>query len=112
LSLAPLAATIENRQPDEREAVMAISFYFHPESFSAAQYDDVTAKLEQAGFGAPDGRLLHSAFEMGDNIHVFDIWESMEKFEAFGPTLMPILAGAGVDPGEPGVAPVHNMIVA
>jgi len=38
------------------------------------------------------------------------VWESQEKFEAFGATLIPILTGLGVDPGEPMVAPVHNVI--
>jgi hypothetical protein len=41
---------------------------------------------------------------------VFDIWESQEKFEAFGATLVPILSGLGVDSGEPMVARVHNVI--
>jgi hypothetical protein len=41
---------------------------------------------------------------------VFDIWESQEAFEAFGATLLPILSGLGVDPGQPMVAPVHNII--
>ena len=48
---------------------------------------------------------------MNGEISVFDIWESQEAFEAFGPTLMPILAGLGVEVGEPMVAPVHNVIV-
>ena len=38
------------------------------------------------------------------------MWESQESFEAFGATLVPIMTGAGVDPGEPMVAPVHNVI--
>jgi hypothetical protein len=41
---------------------------------------------------------------------VFDIWESQEQFEAFGATLMPIMGAAGVDPGEPMVATVHNVL--
>ena len=38
------------------------------------------------------------------------MWESQEAFEAFGATLLPILAELGVDPGEPMVAPIHNII--
>jgi hypothetical protein len=40
----------------------------------------------------------------------FDIWESQEDFEAFGPTLMPILTGLGVEVAEPVVGRVHNTI--
>ena len=30
------------------------------------------------------GRLYHAAFEAGDGLHVFDVWESMEAFAGFG----------------------------
>ncbi|MEA2217403.1 MAG: hypothetical protein QOJ35_29, partial [Solirubrobacteraceae bacterium] len=43
-------------------------------------------------------------------IQVFDIWESQEAFDAFGATLIPIMTAAGVDPGTPMVARVHNVI--
>jgi hypothetical protein len=43
-------------------------------------------------------------------VQVFDVWESQESFEAFGATLLPIMAAAGVEPGQPMVAPVRNMI--
>jgi hypothetical protein len=35
----------------------------------------------------------------------------MEDFQAFGQTLMPILKELGVDPGQPDVQPVHNVIL-
>jgi hypothetical protein len=89
---------------------MALSFYFRSPSFTPDQYDEAIKQLEAAGVGAPAGRLSHVALESDGNIHVFDVWESQEAFEAFGPTLIPILAGLGVDPGEPMVAPVHNTI--
>jgi hypothetical protein len=38
------------------------------------------------------------------------VWESKETFEAFGATLLPILAAAGVDPGEPMISEAHNVI--
>jgi hypothetical protein len=37
-------------------------------------------------------------------------WESQEAFDAFGVTLLPILAAAGVEMNEPMVARVHNEI--
>ena len=43
-------------------------------------------------------------------IQVFDIWESQADFDAFGPTLMPILTKLGVGLKEPMVATVHNVI--
>ena len=90
---------------------MAIGMYFHPESFSADQYDRVTRRLEETGAGAPQGRSYHCAFEVGNALHVFDVWDSQADFERFGETLMPILQEAGVDPGTPDVSPIHNVIV-
>ena len=89
---------------------MALGFYFTPTGFTPAIYDETVKKLEAAGQGSPPGRLYHVALESGGLIQVFDVWESQESFEAFGATLVPIMTGAGVDPGEPMVASVHNVI--
>jgi len=89
---------------------MALSFYFTPSSFTPEAYDEALGKLEAAGAGAPAGRLYHVALESGGLIQVFDIWDSQESFEAFGETLLPIMADVGSDPGEPMVAPVYNVI--
>jgi hypothetical protein len=50
------------------------------------------------------------ALETDGEIQVFDVWESKEAFEAFGPTLIPILTAAGIEINEPMVARVHNEI--
>jgi hypothetical protein len=89
---------------------MALSFYFGSGTFSRDQYDEAIKQLVAAGAGAPAGRTHHVAIESGGNIQIFDVWDSQESFEAFGATLLPILAGLGVDPGQPMVAPVHNII--
>jgi len=89
---------------------MALAFHFSPSSFTPAVYDETIKKLEAAGAGAPAGRLYHFALEADGKIQVFDVWESQEAFEAFGPTLLPIMAELGADPGQPMVSPVHNII--
>jgi hypothetical protein len=90
---------------------MPTGFYFSPSSFPVDAYDKTLKDLEAAGAGAPAGRLYHFALEIENNIHVFDVWESQETFEAFGAALMPILAAEGVDPGAPMVTPIHNIII-
>lgn len=89
---------------------MALGFYFRSGGFTPDQYDAAIKQLDAAGAGAPDGRSEHVALEFEGNIIVFDIWDSQEQFEAFGATLMPILTELGVDPGQPMVAAVHNVI--
>jgi hypothetical protein len=89
---------------------MAIAAYFHPQSLSSAQYDDVIKRLDAAGAGNPPGRLHHSGFGPPDAMMVFEIWDSPESLEKFGETLMPILGEVGIEPGQAEVMPLHNMI--
>ena len=89
---------------------MAIAIYFHPESMSAAQYDQAIKALDAAGVGNPAGRLHHSCFGPSDHLMVYDIWDSPESFQKFGETLMPILSSIGLDPGQPEIMPIHNII--
>jgi hypothetical protein len=43
-------------------------------------------------------------------IQVFDVWESEASFQAFGKTLLPIMADLGADAGQPQTSPVYNII--
>ena len=79
---------------------------------TAAKYDECIKRLEQAGAGNPAGRLYHVCFGDTDNVSVSDIWDSLESFERFGLTLKPIMQDLGIDPGEPAILEVHNIIEA
>ena len=89
---------------------MALAFYFSPNSMNAEQYDTCIRRLAAAGAGKPAGRLYHACFGTGDKLAVFDVWDSQESFDRFGQTLMPIMTEIGVDPGQPHVMPIHNVI--
>lgn len=89
---------------------MALGFYITGKGFTQDRYDTTTVELEEAGVGAPDGRISHVALETDGEIQVFDVWESQELFDAFGATLIPILTAAGIELNEPMVARVHNEI--
>ena len=89
---------------------MAHAYIFTPASMNAKQYDECIRRLAAAGAGNPPGRLFHACYGSGDQLRVFDIWESEATFANFGPTLMPILQDLGVDPGTPEVVPIHNTI--
>lgn len=90
---------------------MAICIYFPVQGMSADKYDEVITRLEAAGAGAPAGRTYHVAFPGENGLQVVDVWDSQETFDAFGQTLMPILGELGIDPGEPMISPVHNVII-
>ena len=89
---------------------MALGFYFVHEGFTPEKYSSAIEQLAAAGAGAPKGRTFHVALESNGAIQVFDIWDSQEDFDAFGSTLVPILAELCVELKEPMVATVHNVI--
>lgn len=89
---------------------MALGIYFAHDGFTPDKYASAIKQLDAAGAGSPKGRTLHIALESDGSIQVFDIWESQQEFDAFGPTLMPILAELGVTLNDPMVATVHNTI--
>jgi hypothetical protein len=89
---------------------MSFAIGFTPAGMSAAKYDEVIKKLEAAGAGTPAGRLYHICFGDKNDLRVVDVWDSLENFEAFGQTLMPILQDAGIDPGQPEIIEVHNIM--
>lgn len=89
---------------------MAFGMYFSPSGMTAASYDVTIKELEAAGAGKPKGRLHHSAFDTPDGFRVYDVWTSMEDFDAFGATLIPILQAHGIDPGKPDIMELHNFI--
>ena len=89
---------------------MALGIYFAHEGFTPEKYASTINQLEAAGAGSPKGRTFHCALETDGQIQVFDIWESQDDFDAFGPTLIPILNELGVELKEPMTASVHNVI--
>jgi hypothetical protein len=89
---------------------MALGFYFAHGGFTPDKYAETIKQLAAAGQGAPKGRTLHVALESNGEIQVFDLWESQEEFDAFGATLMPILAGLDLELNDPMVGLVHNVI--
>ena len=90
---------------------MSILVRFKPASSATSQqYDETIRRLESAGGFPPDGLEYHVAFKVGDQFLVSEIWESQEKLAAFGERLMPILAEVGIDPGQPEILEIHNII--
>ena len=91
---------------------MALAFYFSPTPvMTAQQYDECMKGLQKAGASHPAGRKYHACFGTHESLTVFDVWTSQAAFDKFGKTLMPILSQVGVDPGQPRVMEIHNVIV-
>lgn len=89
---------------------MSVLIRFAPASLTAAQYDESVRKLEEAGSFPPDGLDYHVCFGTDGNLRVSEIWDSREQLDAFGERLMPVLAEVGIDPGEPEILEIHNIV--
>jgi len=96
---------------------MAIGVYFNFQNATLKQYDETCRRLND---GQPmrslsdwpgGGCLAHAVWhEESGALGVFDVWESPEAFESFGEKLMPILSEVGIQPAEPHVVPLHNLV--
>jgi len=64
-------------------------------NLTAAQYDEIWRLLRQEKADHPQGRLSHVGFEQKGVMRVVDVWDTMEHFQAFGETLLPIIAKVG-----------------
>jgi hypothetical protein len=96
---------------------MAIGAYFRFEGATLDQYDEACRRLNN---GQPmralsdwpgGGCLEHSAWaEESGGLHVFDVWESPQAFQAFGEKLMPVMSEVGIAPAEPHLVELHNFV--
>jgi hypothetical protein len=70
---------------------------------SLAQHDEARQKVAWEE-DVPDGAVFHVAWMGDDGLHVVDVWESEEAFNAFAEQrLMPVVKGdVGIE-GEPQV---------
>jgi hypothetical protein len=89
---------------------VSVLIRFTPPSLTAQQYDDVVRRLNEAGVFPADGLDYEICFGSEGNLKVSQVWDSKEQMEAFGARLMPILADVGINPGEPEIVEVHNVI--
>jgi hypothetical protein len=76
----------------------------------AEKYDETLRGLKMSGDFPPDGLEYHVAFLADGGIRISEIWDSRERFEAFGVRLREGLVDIGIEPGEPEVFEVHNII--
>ena len=89
---------------------MSVLVRFTPASLTAAQYEESVRKLEDAGEFPPDGMDYHVCFGTDGSLRVSEIWDSQEQLAAFGEKLLPVLSEIGIEPGEPELIQIHNVV--
>jgi hypothetical protein len=89
---------------------MSVLIRFSPPSMTAEQYDAIVARLYEEGIQPAPGLELEVCCGSGDQMKVSGLFDSQEELDAFGARLAPILEEMKLDPGEPEILEVHNII--
>jgi hypothetical protein len=89
---------------------VSVLIRFAPASLSVEQYDEAVGRIQENGEWPPDGMEYHVCFGSDGNLRVSEIWDSQEQLDAFGERLMPVLSEIGIEPGQPEILEVHNIV--
>ncbi len=89
---------------------MSVLIRFSPPSLTADQYDEAVRRLTEDGVFPAEGLDYEICYGSDGNLKVSQVWDTQEQLEAFGARLQPILADLGINPGEPEMLEVHNII--
>jgi hypothetical protein len=89
---------------------MSILVRFTPAGVTTERYDESIRRIKEAGDWPPDGLEYHVAFGSSESLRVSEIWDTREQWEEFGKRLMPLLADIGIEPGEPELLEIHNIV--
>jgi hypothetical protein len=94
--------------PNQSFTVQQIMVNFDFQDVTSEQYDNVWKDLRASGNAYPKGLLSHvAAAKPNGGWKVVDVWESAERFQAFGDTLMPLLEKNNIPQIQPEILPVH-----
>jgi hypothetical protein len=89
---------------------MSVLIRFSPQSLTAEQYDHAVRRLTEEGVLPAAGLDYEICFGQDGNLNVSQVWDTREQLDAFGERLRPILAELNINPGEPELIDVHNVI--
>jgi hypothetical protein len=74
-----------------------------PKSDAREAYQSAWRRMDEQGLSHPAGRQSHTAWMVGDVLHVVDVWDSEDDMNAWLKTLGPILQEAAMELAGPPV---------
>lgn len=86
---------------------MAVAVHITCQHMTKDDYERVIKQLEASGASDPQGRHYHAAYG-NDDVHMFEIWESPEHFEAHRGDLFEAIQCAGVDSAGIEIHSLHS----
>jgi hypothetical protein len=104
-----MATNVPSGTMDARKTRVLVRFT-PASNVTTEQYDETIRRLEKSGDWLPEGLEYHVAFKSDGKFRVSEVWDSREQFDAHGERLMPVLRDVGIEPGEPEMVEIHNII--
>ena len=89
---------------------MSLIVRFHPTGMTRQQYDEAERRMREAGVWPPDGLDYHVCFGQDGDLRVSEIWDSEEQLGAFAERMIAFLSEVGIEPGEPEIFEVQNIV--
>jgi quinol monooxygenase YgiN len=86
---------------------MPVAIHISPHQMSKEDYESAIAELNASGVAEPQGRLFHAAYG-DDDVHLFEVWESPEQFEAHREQMLTTLQGSTLGTASFEVHELHS----
>jgi len=82
-----------------------------PKSDAREAYETSWTRFDEHGIRHPTGRQSHTAWLVGDVLHVVDVWDSEENLNAFMQVAVKLIAEADMKlAGPPEVGELLNVV--
>jgi hypothetical protein len=82
-----------------------------PKGDARMAYETAWQRIDEQGLRHPAGRQSHTAWMVGDVLHVVDVWDSPDAMQQWMSTLGPILEGVGMElDGQPETGEVLQVL--
>jgi hypothetical protein len=80
---------------------IAVHIVNTPKSDAREAYQAAWRRIDEQGLRNPAGRQSHTAWMVGDVLHVVDVWNSQVEMDAWMKTLGPILQDSAMELAGP-----------
>ena len=90
---------------------IAVHIVNTPKSDAREAYEAAWRRIDEEGLRHPAGRRSHTAWLVGDVLHVVDVWDSPADLSEWLPRLDPILEDFGMQlDGQPEVGELLQVV--
>ncbi len=90
--------------------MIAVHIVNTPKTDARQAYEAAWRRIDERGIRHPHGRQSHTAWLVGDVLHVVDVWDSRDNMLAFMSELRPIVEEFGMGLAEAEVGDLLQVV--